>query len=364
MSTRKAAIPRDLRKEMINYSDLDDFDVADGHILVCYTAHRKMLYFGLACCTPEDMDDYSDTLGEHLAVGRLSKLLQTGTSCRYSNVLPFRGNCSDEMRRAALIYHLYANAHAMGPWLRDLDKAGYWEELVSVFPPHSLAIPAPHSDVHVQTARAMTPERKSEMDFELFTLDNVDLNLHKKYKVQIGQTTLLANTDYTLRRGIGHWCLAVDKSLLVGSPKPITLWDVETGKLLWSYPPAKSEGNKPKTILVDFDGVLNSYKSGWLGAAVTIPDPPVPGAIEWLTTICADPRFKVCIYSSRSKERGGIHTMKDWLHDLGVPDQIIDSIDFPIEKPSAFLTIDDRAFRFMGTFPTLEQINEFKPWWR
>ena len=34
-------------------------------------------------------------------------------------------------------------------------------------------------------------------------------------------------------------------------------------------------------ICVDFDGVIHSYKSGWRGVAV-IPDPPVPGAIEWL----------------------------------------------------------------------------------
>ena len=36
-----------------------------------------------------------------------------------------------------------------------------------------------------------------------------------------------------------------------------------------------------KTILLDFDGVIHSYTSGWKGAGV-IPDPPVPGAIDFL----------------------------------------------------------------------------------
>ena len=34
-------------------------------------------------------------------------------------------------------------------------------------------------------------------------------------------------------------------------------------------------------ICLDFDGVIHSYTSGWKGAAV-IPDPPVPGALEFI----------------------------------------------------------------------------------
>ena len=34
-------------------------------------------------------------------------------------------------------------------------------------------------------------------------------------------------------------------------------------------------------LCLDFDGVLHSYTSGWLGADV-IPDPPVPGYAQFL----------------------------------------------------------------------------------
>jgi len=116
------------------------------------------------------------------------------------------------------------------------------------------------------------------------------------------------------------------------------------------------------TILVDFDGVLHSYTSGWEGADV-ISDPPVPGAIEWLWGIGGpDSGFEVCIYSSRSRQEGGIQAMKDWLREHGLDEDTLGRISFPTQKPAAFLTIDDRAICFEGRFPTLKEIANFKPW--
>ena len=100
-----------------------------------------------------------------------------------------------------------------------------------------------------------------------------------------------------------------------------------------------------KTILVDFDGVLHSYESGWQGVD-QILDPPVPGAIEWLKKLIDDERFSVCIYSSRSTDQHGILAMIHWLYDQGLTDHYVDQIEFPTEKPAAFLTIDDRAICF------------------
>lgn len=127
-------------------------------------------------------------------------------------------------------------------------------------------------------------------------------------------------------------------------------------------------------VLVDFDGVIHSYVSGWKGADV-IPDPPVPGAIDWIMNhlptpepICAmAPPYvgpEVQIYSSRSSQRGGIKAMQKWLTENGLPKVYITEgiLKFPTKKNAAFLTIDDRALCFDGRFPTTEEMLSFKPW--
>jgi len=123
-------------------------------------------------------------------------------------------------------------------------------------------------------------------------------------------------------------------------------------------------------LCLDFDGVLHSYSSGWKGAR-NIPDPPVRGAIEWLQSLIADQRnpfaprhmeFDVQIFSSRSRYWGGRAAMKRWLLKHGMRPGEIAAITFPLFKPPAFLQIDDRAWTFTGTFPSVEQMQEFAPW--
>ena len=126
-----------------------------------------------------------------------------------------------------------------------------------------------------------------------------------------------------------------------------------------------------KILCVDFDGVLHSYKSGWKGPRI-IPDPPVPGAIAWLMDMSPYPEslghmvpdagYEIHIYSSRSKHWGGRRAMKKWLVKHGLPPEFLEVIKFPTKKPAAYLTIDDRAICFKGTFPTKQQMDEFKPW--
>lgn len=126
---------------------------------------------------------------------------------------------------------------------------------------------------------------------------------------------------------------------------------------------------KAKPILVlDFDGVIHSYTSGWQGADV-ISDPPVEGAMEFL--FHAVDHFRVAIFSSRSNQRGGIRAMKKWLdrnlreywgaHPV-VADDIFCAIEWPKEKPAAMVTIDDRAITFTGTWPDVKSLLDFKPW--
>lgn len=126
--------------------------------------------------------------------------------------------------------------------------------------------------------------------------------------------------------------------------------------------------NKP-ILCLDFDGVIHSYASGWKGADV-IPDPPVPGALKFIVE--ALKHFRVAIFSSRSHQPGGIQAMVQWLGywsvdpEHGMPGDfdhaIWSEIEWPTEKPSAFLSIDDRAITFIGTWPSPELLLTFKPW--
>lgn len=120
-------------------------------------------------------------------------------------------------------------------------------------------------------------------------------------------------------------------------------------------------------LCLDFDGVLHSYTSGWTAANV-ITDPPVPGAIEFLEH--AVKHFDVHIFSSRSHQEGGIGAMRAWLwhyiEDRYDPtkraNELFDALKFPTEKPSAMVTIDDRAITFTGEWPSIQSLLEFKPW--
>jgi hypothetical protein len=132
--------------------------------------------------------------------------------------------------------------------------------------------------------------------------------------------------------------------------------------------PAKNTKTK-LTLLVDFDGVLHSYKSGWKGAS-NIPDPPVDGAIRWLQTMLE--RFDVAIYSTRSLTPEGVQAMRvaltEWAKADGMGFQdacdFVEKLRFPEKKEPAWLTIDDRCICFTGTFPTLEEVYQFQPWYR
>lgn len=118
-------------------------------------------------------------------------------------------------------------------------------------------------------------------------------------------------------------------------------------------------------LCVDFDGVIHSYTSGWKGAT-TISDPPVEGAMQFLNN--ALDHFVVCVYSSRSAHEDGIYAMRKWLRkhwlDAGLPGEREVLIGWPLSKPSAFITIDDRCICFDGTWPSMESLKAFKPWYK
>lgn len=146
-------------------------------------------------------------------------------------------------------------------------------------------------------------------------------------------------------------------------------WDHLRERLVELLSDTPSNSPRPmsrKPILgLDFDGVLHSYTSGWQGADV-IPDPPVPGALQFLAE--AVEHFEVHVFSSRSGQPGGIPSMyawlSNWLGRKGFSPSVARAVEFPVEKPPAMLTIDDRALTFTGQWPSIESLLAFKPWYQ
>lgn len=117
-----------------------------------------------------------------------------------------------------------------------------------------------------------------------------------------------------------------------------------------------------KTVLVDFDGVLNSYVNGWQGENKIPDDPPNAGAIEWLKELVK--HFEVYIFSTRCSSMVGREIIALWLNRNGFTYEMMNKYKLKMthEKVPAIVTIDDRAIQFNGTFPTIQQIDEFKPY--
>lgn len=125
-------------------------------------------------------------------------------------------------------------------------------------------------------------------------------------------------------------------------------------------------------VCCDFDGVLNQYNSGWTSAD-DIPDEPVNGAFValygWL-----EAGLTVAVYSARSAEPGGIQAIRRWIshydekhridYDISPDVEIlVEQLFFPFFKPAAKVYLDDRGIRFNGTFPTVDDITQFKTWY-
>ena len=116
---------------------------------------------------------------------------------------------------------------------------------------------------------------------------------------------------------------------------------------------------RKQTIAIDFDGVLHQYVTPWVAADV-IPDPPVPGAIAALRRYSE--YFKIAILSTRNYQEGAVEAMQGWLLRNGLERRVVDQILFPIHKVPAIVYIDDRAYRFEGTWPLVGVLKGLKPW--
>lgn len=112
-----------------------------------------------------------------------------------------------------------------------------------------------------------------------------------------------------------------------------------------------------QTVVFDFDGVIHSYKSGWMGACV-IPDPPVPGIREAINEI-REAGYEVVIVSTRTSDACGYMAVRYWLEKNNIVVDRLCSV-----KPPAIVYIDDRAICFDGKPENLlSAIKGFKPWY-
>jgi len=133
---------------------------------------------------------------------------------------------------------------------------------------------------------------------------------------------------------------AIDR-LLAARPAPVEL--------------AESRGIERvrRTICLDFDGVVHSYRSGWCGSEV-IPDPPIHGTREAIARLRQ--RYRVVIHSARCSTEAGRLAIEHWLrrHDI-----VIDEVC--AHKPPALAYVDDRAVPFRGDWDqAMTAINEFR----
>ncbi len=110
---------------------------------------------------------------------------------------------------------------------------------------------------------------------------------------------------------------------------------------------------RQRTVCLDFDGVIHSYQSGWKGETV-IPDPPIHGVGRAIAKLRQD--YRVVVHSTRCSSEDGREAICDWLNRHG-----IEVDDVCMQKPPAFVYVDDRAVRFTGDWlETIELIHAFR----
>lgn len=181
-----------------------------------------------------------------------------------------------------------------------------------------------------------------------FTYDSEDSELRELVERMDGMISFAETISFSLC----EICGAPAKTL--GGGWIFTLCEKHSGI-------ATSQNRKRKgSVALDFDGVINSYASGFVGID-KLPDPPVPGAIEYLQEL-VDFGFTVYVYSTRNEQERGRQGISKYLLDHGLPEEYHKKIKIVSGKPKAKIYLDDRAWEFTGKFPSPMEIDKFLPW--
>ena len=107
-----------------------------------------------------------------------------------------------------------------------------------------------------------------------------------------------------------------------------------------------------KTVLIDLDGVLNTYTGSYIANYI----PPLKnGAKEFIEELCL--HYKLKIFTTRDK-----NLVQHWILQNKLENFVSEVTN---QKEPCHLYIDDRCICFDGNYSGLKtKIDSFKPWYK
>lgn len=114
---------------------------------------------------------------------------------------------------------------------------------------------------------------------------------------------------------------------------------------------------RPRTLCIDFDGVVHRYSKGFYDG--TVYDPPTEGTVEALTKL-VDYGYRLVLLSARAGTPYGKSSIEEWLEIYGLSEYFEGRITD--KKPPAVAYIDDNAIRFWDWRDALEELSKYGEW--
>ena len=192
---------------------------------------------------------------------------------------------------------------------------------------------------------SLAPASEGQVDIFFGTVESKDDILKRILQLKKSLSTIFSKT------------LTALQSFYKDNLKEYTVKSFNDSKVQKGENSGVIQSGNINTIAIDFDGVINSFKSGWKGAEFT--DEPVNGAFEAINILLSE-GYKVVIYSTRAETVEGKNTIYNYLLKNNIN---ISEIEVTDKKPIALVYIDDRAINFSGNWnETLDKIKDFKTW--